>query len=75
MFNQSLWGVFAHKDLVQTQPWHWLGGDLEGDLGSAVLGGCATKCCQVPEQAPKNLVQLPSSSLACSSCPLFIYTG
>lgn len=48
MFNQSLWGVFAHKDLVQTQPWHWLGGDLEGDL--------ALLCwVDVPPSAAKSL--------------------
>lgn len=32
LFNQSLWGVFTHKDLVQTRPWHWLGGGLGGEL-------------------------------------------
>lgn len=26
LFNQSLWGVFTHKDLVQTRLWALAGG-------------------------------------------------
>lgn len=48
LFEQSLWGVFTHGDLVQTRRWHWLGGDLEGELSFAGLDGCATKSCQIP---------------------------